>query len=142
MIHEFKLFYCLDEESGNPYLAEATQEGSLSRIEIEDLISGEVSGSGPFPVLIKIDDLRMDMDLDQLYRRHRTCAASKKKMTFKDRSGRSVRFGSPVANSRFPYSMIVTDTTGEESVQMFSSQGHCLSGSTEDDLMEYTIEKK
>lgn len=142
MIHEFKLYYCIDEESGNPYLAKASSDGSLSRVELEDLVSGEVAGSGPFPVLVRVDDLRMDMDLDQLYRRHRTCAASKKKMVFKDRSGRSVRFGSPVANSKFPYSMIVTDLSGEESVQMFSPQGRCLSGSTADDLMEYTIEKK
>ena len=142
MIHEFKLFYCLDEESGNPYLAEANPDGSLSRVEIEDLVSRGVSGSGPFPVLVKVDDLRMDMDLDQLYRRHRTCAASKKKMTFRDRSGRNVRFGSPVANSKFPYSMIVTDPSGEENVQLFSAQGRCLSGSTSDDLMEYTIEKR
>lgn len=142
MIHEFKLFFCQDEQSGNPFLAVKDDSGDIRRAEIEDIISDSVKGGGPYPVLVKVDDLRMEMDLDQLWRRHQTCAAGHKKMVFTDASSRKVRFQRPIANSRFPYSMIVTDADGEETTSLFSVQGHCMSGNSSDDLMEYIIEKR
>lgn len=142
MVHEFKLFFCQDPESGNPYLAVADGEGNTIRTEVESLIADSVNGAGPFPVLVKVDDMKMDINLDELYRKHISCRAHSKMLTFKDRSGKSVRFGSTIANTRYPYSMIVTGPDGEELMALYSKEGHCMSGSSDDELMEYSIEKK
>ena len=35
MIQEFNLFFCRDDESGNPYLAIADENGNLAQTEVE-----------------------------------------------------------------------------------------------------------
>ena len=39
MIHELSLFLCRDEESGKAYFAVREEDGSLSYVELETLLS-------------------------------------------------------------------------------------------------------
>ena len=51
MIQEFNLFFCRDDESGNPYLAIADENGNLAQTEVEQLILEKMRGNGPVSVL-------------------------------------------------------------------------------------------
>ena len=81
MIHELSLFLCRDEESGRAFFAVREDDGSLSYVEPETLLSVKMPGSGPFPVMMKADDLKVEQDMKKLYGRHQACGAHKKVLT-------------------------------------------------------------
>ena len=138
MIREYRLFLCIDKDTKNPYLVDENGHA----VESEMLLAADINGPGPFPVLLKVDDLRMDIDLEALYRKHLTSTARKTRIVFRDASGREALFMKQIANRDYPYVMIVTSEDGEENINAFSPSGECMSGNYTDNLMEYTIEKK
>ena len=131
MIHELSLFLCRDEESGKAYFAVKDEDGSLSYVEPETLLSVKMVGSGPFPVMLKADDLKVEQDMKKLYGRHQAYGAHKKVLTLK-----------PVENSRFPFILAVMGEDGEETVRQYSPLGHSSSGNPAEDIVDYSIDKK
>ena len=141
MIQEFNLFFCRDDESGNPYLAIADENGNLAQTEVEQLILEKMRGNGPYPVLVRIDDLRKQMDLKKLYGQHLISRTKKKMLSFTDGAGNTLRFGKPIANSSHPYMMISTNPDGEANIRLYDANGQCASGRQEDDLRDYSCTK-
>ena len=142
MIHEYELFLCIDAGTHRPYLAKATGDGGTEVVDLEALLSSDLQGAGPFPVVVKADDFRMEMDLKDLYNKHLTCAARKKRMTFRDSSGRSLRFLRQINSPAYPYAMVRCGEDGTEDIVCFSVTGECDTGLDGDRLMEYTIVKQ
>lgn len=142
MIHELSLFLCRDEESGKAYFAVKEEDGSLSYVEPETLLSVKMAGSGPFPVMMKADDLKVEQDMKKLYGRHQACGAHKKVLTLRDASGTALRFSKPVENSRFPFILAVMGEDGEETVRQYSPFGHSSTGNPAEDIVDYSIDKK
>ena len=142
MIHELSLFLCRDEESGKAYFAVREEDGSLSYVEPETLLSVKMAGSGPFPVMLKADDLKVEQDMKKLYGRHQACGAHKKVLTLRDASGTALRFSKPVENSRFPFILAVMGEDGEETVRQYSPLGYSSSGNPAEDIVDYSIDNK
>ena len=127
MIHELSLFLCRDEESGKAYFAVKEEDGSLSYVEPETLLSVKMAGGGPFPVMLKADDLKVEQDMKKLYGRHQACGAHKKVLTLRDASGTALR---------------LMGEDGEETVRQYSPLGHSSSGNPAEDIVDYSIDKK
>ena len=70
MIHEFKLIFQRDAESGEPYLVQNDPvSGNSMKVDLEGLILEATRDSDTgLPVLVRFDDLRENIDLEKVFR--------------------------------------------------------------------------
>ena len=138
MIHEHRLFLRSDPDGGAPWLMDA---GTGSMVDLEELLLSKVRGTGPWPVLVKVDDLGPDIDMETLLGRSRGLRAHHKRLVLLDGKGRKAQFLRKIANDDYPYALIVEDAEGLQSLGLFAADGRCSSGQEEDDITETIIEK-
>lgn len=141
MIHEFKLIFQRDAESGEPYLVQNDPvSGNSLKVDLEGLILEATRDSDTgLPVLVRFDDLRENIDLEKVFRSSKARNLRKKDVFLIDGMGRRADVFKMSSNAIYPYVLMVETDDGPMPAA-FSCDGTCATGRTQDSISRVCYE--
>lgn len=152
MIHEFNIYFCVDPESGTPYFAKADSSENLLRVELEEILSAIPRKEAVLPVLVRVDDLRPEINLSLLYKKNQSAVSHQKVLVMRDSAGRVLQMVKCISHPKFPFVLSYGECCEsiekaralreELGVRLYAEDGTCSSEDPQDDIMEFRIVEK